>query len=926
MISNILDSEGVSYLAPEVVQTSAMDCGPAALKCLLEGFGISASYGRLREACQTDVDGTSIDTIEEVANQLGLEAEQVMVPVDHLLLQENDVLPALVVVRLPNGFTHFVVVWRRDGPFIQVMDPSVGRRFISEAQLREQLYIHKQLVPSEAWRAWAGGEGFCEPLAQRMATLEVTEEKRAELLATAQADPTWRSLGALDAAVRMVDTIVRAKGLEAGQEAEEVLERFFRRAQMPDESGNGMMIPQTYWSIFPPPSETNVPEGYLIFRGVVLIRVLGQHAIVLAEKEKDDAKEKQEPEQEQEQAPITPPLSAELKAVLEEKTQHPFQTLWQLLREDGLLVPSLIVFALFVASFTTMIEVLLFRGLLELGSGLALISERINAVALFLIFLVGTLLLEFPLAALILRLGRRLENRLRIQFLTKIPRLGDRYFHSRLTSDMTQRAYELRQLRSLPQLGVTWVRLFFQIVLTAIGIIWINPSGIGIALLGTVIAVGFSIITHPLLAEQDLVLRTHAAALSRFYLDALLGLIPIRTHSASDAVRKEHESLLVEWLRASRRFYQADTIIRVTQSFFGAGLAFWLLYDYLSKGGEPSGILLLFYWTLRLPALGQALASVTQQYPMQRNRLLRLLEPLSAPEEAELFAPQADEQVDVDANTQSEPPNQGVAINVQDVTVRAGGHTILQHITLTIPAGQHLAIVGSSGAGKSTLVGLLLGWHRPASGHILIDKTSLAGKHLLDLRRQTAWVDPSVQIWNRSLLHNINYGSTTPASGTMGNVIEQADLLEVLERLPKGLQTQLGEGGGLLSGGEGQRVRLGRAMRREGVRLVILDEPFRGLDRSKRRELLQRARDYWKDVTLIFISHDIAQTQDFERVLVIEEGQIVEDDHPAQLLAQPSSRYQALLRAEEAVRKGLWEKEEWRRLWLEDGKLREDSG
>ena len=67
-------------LAPEVVQTSAMDCGPAALKCLLEGFGISVSYGRLREACQTDVDGTSIDTMEEVACQLGLDAEQVMIP------------------------------------------------------------------------------------------------------------------------------------------------------------------------------------------------------------------------------------------------------------------------------------------------------------------------------------------------------------------------------------------------------------------------------------------------------------------------------------------------------------------------------------------------------------------------------------------------------------------------------------------------------------------------------------------------------------------------------------------------------------------------------------------------------------------------------------------------------------------------------
>ena len=77
-----------------------MDCGPAALKCLLEGFGIPVSYGRLREAGQTEVDGTSIDTLEVVAGQLGLAAEQVMLPADHLLLPEAQSLPAIAVVRL----------------------------------------------------------------------------------------------------------------------------------------------------------------------------------------------------------------------------------------------------------------------------------------------------------------------------------------------------------------------------------------------------------------------------------------------------------------------------------------------------------------------------------------------------------------------------------------------------------------------------------------------------------------------------------------------------------------------------------------------------------------------------------------------------------------------------------------------------------
>jgi len=90
-------------IVPEVVQTSNMDCGPAALKCLLGGFGIDVNYGRLREACQTDVDGTSIDTIEEVANQLGLQAEQIMLPADHVLIEDARALPGIAVVVLPTA-------------------------------------------------------------------------------------------------------------------------------------------------------------------------------------------------------------------------------------------------------------------------------------------------------------------------------------------------------------------------------------------------------------------------------------------------------------------------------------------------------------------------------------------------------------------------------------------------------------------------------------------------------------------------------------------------------------------------------------------------------------------------------------------------------------------------------------------------------
>jgi hypothetical protein len=264
-------------LAPEVVQTSAMDCGPAALKCLLEGFGIPVSYGRLREACQTDVDGTSIDTLEEIARQLGLEAEQVMLPLDHLLLAESAALPALVVVRLPSGFTHFVVVWRRHGPWVQVMDPGSGRRWLSGVQLLRDLYIHELRVPAVDWYAWARSNAFLAPLTRRLADLGLRLQGKRLINKAAEASD-WRALATLDASTRVVTSLVRAEAIRPGREAQRVLQALLERAVDPPVAEAGL-IPERYWSVrpaLPGPSERDAPATKeLILQGAVLIVVRG---------------------------------------------------------------------------------------------------------------------------------------------------------------------------------------------------------------------------------------------------------------------------------------------------------------------------------------------------------------------------------------------------------------------------------------------------------------------------------------------------------------------------------------------------------------------------------------------------------------------------------------------------------------------------
>ncbi len=254
--------------APEVVQTSAMDCGPAALKCLLEGFGVPASYGRLREACQTDVDGTSIDSLQDIAVELGLEAEQVMLPVDHLLL--GDALPAIVAVRQPGGDAHFLVAWRLHGPWVQVMDPAAGRRLLPRQRFLDDLFVHAHAVAAAAWREWAGGEGFARAVRERLRRPSVAATTAERLLAAAVADPSWQALAALDAALRATTAIVEAGGARRGSEATRLLERLLLSAR---ES-----VPATYGSVRPTAPAAD-GEEQLLMRGAVLVHVPGLRGV-----------------------------------------------------------------------------------------------------------------------------------------------------------------------------------------------------------------------------------------------------------------------------------------------------------------------------------------------------------------------------------------------------------------------------------------------------------------------------------------------------------------------------------------------------------------------------------------------------------------------------------------------------------------------
>ncbi len=873
--------------APEVIQTSAMDCGPAALKCLLNGFGIAASYGRLREACQTDVDGTSINTLEDIAGVLGLDATQTMLPADWLLLPAAQALPCLLVVRVPGGQTHFLVVWRRHGPWLQIMDPATGRRWVRAADFEREVFRHEQLLPPAAVRGWLGSDVPVAVLGDRLRALGLSPIALESLLDAARRDASWRTSAALDAATRLAGLLARRGALARGEDAQALV-----AALVADPA----RIPDRLFAVVEAGTLDGEPAVRL--RGAVFLKVAGPRA-----------------------AGAAADLPPELLAALAEPPARPARLLWDLARADGLAPALVIALAAALSAAGTLALGLALLGLVDVRGELPLAGQRLLALVATAVLVAGLLLVEAPAAAAVLRAARGLELRLRLRFLDKLPRLADGYFRSRPRSDMAERAHALHRIRRLPDLASRFLRAALGLVATAAGVVWLDGRALLPAALALLVAFALPLLARPTLCEQDLKLRSHAGALTRFNLDALLGLHAVRAHGATGAVRGAHRQLLGEWAGVAWRLEATTIRVEVAQMALLYGIAIWLVLAHLGwgsdQGGVGSGTLLLVFWSLLLPSLALDLARAVWQVPAARSVTLRLLEPLGALEEPAAARPES-------ARSESgEGP--AVAIGFAGVTVRAGGHTVLDGIDLDLPAGAHVAVVGPSGAGKSSLLGLLLGWHRPAAGQVLIDGSPLDPARLTALRTAMAWIDPEVQLWSSSCLDNLIYGAPDGALGEVGRILADAELAPVVEKLPNGLGTPLGEGGARVSGGEGQRVRIGRALLKRTARLVLLDEPFRGLPRATRDRLLARLREIYREATLLFVSHDVAQACAFPRVLVIDGGRIVEDGAPDDLLARGDGRFRSLVDREAAVRERLAHEQGWRRLRVEDGGLVEEE-
>ncbi|WP_273426911.1 lipid A export permease/ATP-binding protein MsbA [Marinobacter sp.] len=245
-----------------------------------------------------------------------------------------------------------------------------------------------------------------------------------------------------------------------------------------------------------------------------------------------------------------------------------------------------------------------------------------------------------------------------------------------------------------------------------------------------------------------------------------------------------------------------------------------------------------------------------------------------------------DEQPEQDPGTYAPSRVEG-NIRFEDVSFRYRDQldNVLEGISLDIPAGQSVALVGRSGSGKSTLVSLLPRFYEYTGGDILIDDHSLRDYSLKALRSQIALVTQNVVLFNDTIAANIAYGALRDCSREeIREAAAKAHALEFIDRMPEGLDARIGDNGVMLSGGQRQRLAIARALLKNAP-ILILDEATSALDTESERHIQEALETVMKGRTTLVIAHRLSTIESADRILVMENGRIVESGRHDELLA-----------------------------------------
>lgn len=221
------------------------------------------------------------------------------------------------------------------------------------------------------------------------------------------------------------------------------------------------------------------------------------------------------------------------------------------------------------------------------------------------------------------------------------------------------------------------------------------------------------------------------------------------------------------------------------------------------------------------------------------------------------------------------------------------GDNAVSNISFTVKAGQTVALVGKSGSGKSTIVNLIPRFYECSSGKVLIDDVDIKNFRLNSLRNQVSLVTQQVMLFEGTIAENIAYFSETTNFAKITEAAKRAYAMDFIDKLPMGLETQVGDDGVLLSGGERQRIAIARALHKNST-ILILDEATSALDSDSEKNIQKALKNLMAGRTTFIITHRLSTIENADMILVMEEGKISDFGTHDQLLMN-SSIYNQLL-------------------------------
>ncbi len=379
-----------------------------------------------------------------------------------------------------------------------------------------------------------------------------------------------------------------------------------------------------------------------------------------------------------------------------------------------------------------------------------------------------------------------------------------------------------------------------------------------------------------LLAPVFETVQAQAGELSSQVQDAISGIQTIKTFGAEAGAAQQYRAANIEYRRRSLRFERFNEPIGMLPNAISETTAAVVvilggvltLQGVLTVGNFVQFLLYLGTISVVLLQLG----TIYQRYQQTRGALTRLSPLLRQPTIAD------------PENAQPHPAPRG-EITFEHVSVKFEDKVLLHDVSLHIPAGRTVALVGPTGAGKTLLVSLLARILDPDEGRVLIDGVDVREWRLTELRRAIAFVPQSTFLFSQPLHLNIRMGNPDVAYDVLDHAVHVSRLSNDLPNLPEGLDTLVGERGVMLSGGQKQRVAIARAVVRDPA-ILVLDDALSSVDTQTAADILGDLRQVLRTRTSLIIAHRIATVRDADLIVVLKDGEIAEQGTHDALIAQ----------------------------------------